>query len=614
MGNILWHKVFGSKYYDNITSISNTIEGQLFSGLFQDTLSFLGHQVIADANTSGYLGLMNSQGEPVWLKKMADKAIMYDAQITTNNSGISFSAGIFKDTLIISQELKAINGEFGIFLNRVYDNGADSNLRIIKGSGLLKLAGLCCNDSLLCVSGSYSDTLKILDTVLISNGGTDVFIALFDLSGNLKWIQSAGGIGTDNNYGVTINDEGQIGITGSYENFFFFGNQGLQSQGEKDLFIAIVKRDGSIAWLKSIGNVSDDIGYAIATNLQGDYFISGSYSYTIELPDEVGNLLEMTSMSAFGNSFIFKYDRQGTLKAVYNLTGSSEDFCRSISIHDETIAATGSFFGSLSLSGNNTQQIELITLGEKDIFTLQFKDMCNNFTIDAGLDTIVCVGQSVYLGSPGDYNSYQWSPGGAPNSDLEVTEPGSYKIIVTNEFGCVAIDSIIVALRSVPIIFAGNDTVVDAGSALPLLSAIADSSESIYWTSSGDGYFSDPSQLITHYNMSFNDISNGNVIITLHGINFCGSSEDSFDLIIPMDNDGVTAYPNPTVGLINFVCEEGLTLQSVTITTQSGSIILNSAPVNSFIYQFDLTNFPPDSYLFHFSTNGGVKTKVINKL
>lgn len=50
--------------------------------------------------------------------------------------------------------------------------------------------------------------------------------------------------------------------------------------------------------------------------------------------------------------------------------------------------------------------------------------------------------------------------------------------------------------------------------------------DTLYWTTSGDGYFENPTDLFAKYHYGVNDSINGNVNLTLHIINFRGCSDE----------------------------------------------------------------------------------------
>jgi hypothetical protein len=560
--------------------------------------------------------LVDSAGNPAWLKKIGGKATITNVLNCTNNTGNAFIAGAFRDSLELAGELKATEGESGIFLARLLADGSEADPVVMKSTALCKLGGISSNDSLVCVAGSFSDTLRVNDTtLLVSMGEEDVFVAMFNHSGQLRWLIDAGGMGNEQTGALVMNGLGETAITGTFDYSFLLGDQIVQTNGEKDIFIAVIHPDGNLKWMKSIGGIANDYGYAIAENSQDDLFVSGSFTHVLQLPDENGNIVEMEAYSAFGNTFIAKYNSAGTLKASFNLPGTSEDYCKQLIARDDgIITAAGNFYETMQIEQMGGQTYELVSTGEKDMFLMQFKDMCTDFTVDAGADTAICPGQALYLPVSGSYIWYKWSPGGSANAGLEVTQPGVYTLNVTGNFGCLASDSLVVSQASLPIVFAGSDTTIQAGEIMQLDLATAENVETVHWTTSGSGYFSNPDLLNAYYSLSFDDISAGSVVLTLTGTNACGATQGSFTLSLPQEDDGITVFPNPTPDAIALVCEEGMNILTATITNQSGNVIQAGIPVNNTYFQYDLSPYPPGTFLFHITTNVSNVTKVINKL
>lgn len=614
-GNILWQKTFGGTMFDNISSMVKTSQGILISGIFQDTLCFEDEFTTTLAYSGAYLALINEQGIPLWLRNIGGQAIVKQIHICSNPQGGTLLAGVFADSLQLAGQEMAVNGEKGIFITKILTDGSETNSRVFKGTGSLSLGGILCNDSLICLAGSFSDTLHISDTTLVSFGEEDVFIALFTPTGELRRLFTAGGIGAEQVRAVTLSPAGDFGIVGSFNYSLLMQNHILQTNGGKDIFIAVFDPSGILKWIKNVGGLGNDYGYSISTDHKNNYFVSGNFVHYISMPDENGNLVELDASSAFGNAFIAKFNALGELKASYNLPATSEDYCQSL-IADSTglIIATGNFFETMQLQGVGNNVSELVTKGERDIFIIRFFDICNDVTVDAGIDTALCPGQSIYLTSPEPYPYFRWLPAGLPNQGIDVTQPGTYKLLITNENGCIASDSLVVIMRQLPSVIAGNDTTLAAGENLQLDQASVLNTETIEWNTQGTGYFNTPGQLLTWYSPSFTDVSVGSVLLELASTNQCGTTTDSLLLTIQQDDDGITVFPNPTQGIVNLVCTEGTSIQTASITTQAGTVIDANITINNAVMQYDLSAFPPGTFLFHLITGTNTVTKIINKL
>lgn len=614
-GNILWQKTFGGIMFDNITSLSKTHQGILISGIFQDSIFFGSLKSFTPAYTGGYSALVDTLGSPIWLNRYGGLATISQILNCSSPLGTSFIAGVFTDSLQLTGQPLSRTGERGIFISKLLPDGSEANPFIIRATGKCNLGGISCNDSLLCIAGSFSDTLQLADTTLISIGEEDVFIALFSHEGALMQVIIAGGMGNEHVRSVLLSPEGEIGITGWFDYAFLMDNKIVTSNGGKDLFIAVLDTAFNVKWLKNIGGQGDDYGYAICKNSRNEYFVSGNFVHNMNIPDENGNLIEYDASNAFGNAFVAKISSKGELKASYNLPATSEDFCKTLIVDDNGfITAAGNFYQKMNLQGIGEFNDSLVSAGERDIFILRFLDLCENFNVNAGIDTALCPGQTIELSVPDNIQYYRWMPSGMPNQNFDVQLPGTYTLLVTDINGCIASDTIVITTKLLPEIHAGSDTTLHAEDVLVLSQANSQSTNQVEWNSTGTGHFSNYNVTNTNYAPSYDDISQGIIMLVLSGTNHCGMIADSLQLTIEQDSDGITAFPNPTTGMVTFVCTEGVSIINATISTQAGNVIQSEIPINNTIMQFDLTPYPPGSYLFHLITPNAIVAKIINKI
>lgn len=82
-------------------------------------------------------------------------------------------------------------------------------------------------------------------------------------------------------------------------------------------------------------------------------------------------------------------------------------------------------------------------------------------TVDAGMDTTVCLGQSVTLTATGNATNYTWTNGVTNGTAFTPTTTQTY-VVTANTNGCTATDDLIVTVTNVDV-SAGNDTLLCAG-------------------------------------------------------------------------------------------------------------------------------------------------------
>jgi len=103
-----------------------------------------------------------------------------------------------------------------------------------------------------------------------SAGQSDVFLARVDPSGNLA-IQQFGTAFNDNGYAVAVDSGGNVFITGSTD-----GVLGANAFGSLDVFLAKFNSSGILVFMQQFGTPFNDIGYGVAVDSSGNAYCTGS--------------------------------------------------------------------------------------------------------------------------------------------------------------------------------------------------------------------------------------------------------------------------------------------------------------------------------------------------
>ena len=113
-------------------------------------------------------------------------------------------------------------------------------------------------------------------------------------------------------------------------------------QGQQDIFIAKYQNDGKIEWTKIIGKGgTDDIGIAIASDYQGNIYVTGVFQRTADFDGIILN-------SAYQNTrdiFLVKYHEDGSIEWAKRAGGTEGDISTGIFIDlFENIYITGQIY------------------------------------------------------------------------------------------------------------------------------------------------------------------------------------------------------------------------------------------------------------------------------
>lgn len=169
--------------------------------------------------------------------------------------------------------------------------------------------------------GDFTDTLLVNGSVYTSAGQTDIFISKHNFYGNLDWIKTFGGTGSEVGIGVDTDSAGNIYVTGYFTEQLQIGNVSLTSLGSWDVFAIKLSYDGRVIWAKQESTSRLEVGYGIAVTDQGEAYVTGWYVDQLDLHNN-------TSLLSHGGGeiFIIKYDTNGDILWADTAGSASEDY------------------------------------------------------------------------------------------------------------------------------------------------------------------------------------------------------------------------------------------------------------------------------------------------
>jgi hypothetical protein len=173
----------------------------------------------------------------------------------------------------------------------------------------------------------------------------------------IVWSRQLGTNVGDYSYNVAVDANGSAFITGTTE-----GSLGGQNQGTtyvNDVFLAKYSSAGTLAWTRQLGTNSEDYGSAVAIDIYGNAFITGT---------TYGALGGGTN-SGQGDVFLSKYNNSGTLGYTKQLGSSNaDDYDGSHSV------AVGSS-GNVIITGMTTGSLGGPNQGVSDAFLAKYNDL-----------------------------------------------------------------------------------------------------------------------------------------------------------------------------------------------------------------------------------------------
>lgn len=293
-----------------------------------------------------------------WAQAFGSAGVDQARGICADGSGNFFVTGYFTGSSISIGGTTLVNTQTNnsadLFLAKVASDGTFLWVQQIGGTGSqvgISVAATPLGQVVL--TGTYENSITVGSTGLLSNGGSDVFVAKFTASGMPMWATTMGGGSGDQVSDVAVGDDGVVAVVGSFNSAVFAaGNTNLQNNdpGDEDLYMVTLDVFGGFQWAMSAGGTYDDVAQSVAIDASG-HIVVGGYFACAAL--DLGGQTLTNANDNYNDLFLAKYDAAGDLIWAKRAGGTRHERIWGVGIHGNgDIVTTGSFIdASLDLDG-----------------------------------------------------------------------------------------------------------------------------------------------------------------------------------------------------------------------------------------------------------------------
>lgn len=344
-GNYLWANRVGGVENEESKDIVLDASGNVhITGFFFSTADFDPGAGTANLNSAGsrdmFIAKYSPSGGYLWAKHIGHTQSETSNALVLDGSGNVHATGFFRGIKVDfdpgpgTDELSASGGSDPFILS--LSPAGDYNWAINYGMSVATPGNMTCRAIARDASGSvyatgfFSGTQVDFDpgpgmANLTSTGvttETDIFLAKYDAAGNYLWAKRIGSANDDDAYGLAVDGNGNVSITGYFMGTVDFdpgaGTSNLTSAGDWDIFIAQYDASGNYLWAKQIGGTSNETSKSIAIDANNNLYITGYFRNTVDFDPGPG-VANQTTMNY--DIFIAKYDASGNYLWAKTLIG-----------------------------------------------------------------------------------------------------------------------------------------------------------------------------------------------------------------------------------------------------------------------------------------------------
>ncbi|WDF76537.1 gliding motility-associated C-terminal domain-containing protein [Mucilaginibacter sp. KACC 22773] len=379
--DLLWGTYLGGSDDDIGYAIAKDAMGNLFmvgttdddnlatSGVYQSQMQGPGDGMIAKYNAAGKL---------VWVTYYGGNNydILYSVAVDKNNdvlvAGNAFSDNNITTAGAFEPVKKGPTWGTKAFIAKFSNDGVRKWATYVGGDGVetgyaiatdnennVLLTGSTTSSQGIATPGAYQT--KFIGSIDLQI--SDAYLVKFDASGNKLWGTYFGGADDDRGYGITVDKNDNIIITGlTYSTQAVASLQAVQKtigsvapQGG-DGFVAKFNSTGALQWATYCGGGGGDYGWCAGTDSQNNIVIGG-YTGSLNNIATANTQQPSTAANNYGDGFIIKYTPDGKILWGTYYGGSSTDYINGLAVDkNDNIWVTGSAGTNENISTPGTYQ------------------------------------------------------------------------------------------------------------------------------------------------------------------------------------------------------------------------------------------------------------------
>ena len=396
-GNLIWAIRAGGMHWDDgkgITTLSD--DSTVVTGWFRSTATFGEGEanetdLVPDGPYDIFVARYNPDGTLAWAKSAGGPNLDLGSGITSLSDDSTVVTGSFTYSATFGEgeanETVLDSDDGSVFFVARYN--PDGTLAWAKragstggdrGYGITTLS-----DDSTVVTGQFGGTAtfgegEANETVLVSIGDGDIFVARYNPDGNLIWAKRAGGTYDDWGQGITTLSDDSTVVTGYFSGSAIFGEGEanetvLVSDEFYDIFVARYNHDGTLAWAKSAGGTGGDFGRGITTLSDDSTVVTGYFLESVTFGEGEAN---ETVLESYGirDFFVARYNTDGTLAWAKQSGGTGNyDYDEGwgiTTLSDDSTVVTGWFKELATFGDGEENETVLVSTGWGDIFVARY--------------------------------------------------------------------------------------------------------------------------------------------------------------------------------------------------------------------------------------------------
>ncbi|MDP6500288.1 MAG: SBBP repeat-containing protein, partial [Candidatus Marinimicrobia bacterium] len=294
-----------------------------------------------------FVARLNEQWEPIWLKYSEIGTYGYQDNyggLELSSDGNIYFTGSFVDSLSIDGTTITSMGNNDIFIGKISSEGIIQSLKAYgnEDSEFGYDLDVSSDGYVYMISRIYNYNNPVnFDGIVVTGDGLETTLVKFSTDLVAQWVFVSNGTQEDEPRDITVDNNGNVYITGYYKYRIFTGtNHELESNTSyPKVYVAKFNSDGEIQWAQG----SMDVGQ----NYYHDGVEIEYYNGKVLVGGTIAGTADFDGLQITGNwqdCFIAEYNAtDGSIESLISYGGSGYEQIQAMSIVNDELVFTGSF-------------------------------------------------------------------------------------------------------------------------------------------------------------------------------------------------------------------------------------------------------------------------------
>jgi len=213
------------------------------------------------------------------------------------------------------------------------------------------------------ITGQFSGTVDFGGGERTALGFWDGFVLGLGPDGTYRWDRAFGGeFSSARGTSITVDGSGNVAVTGNFNNAVDFGGGPRTGAGGRQAFVLSLSPDGAFRWDRTFGAAGHDEGRAIATDSSGNVWVTGQFEGSLDFGGGMRSAVRRV------DAFLLGLGPDGAYVRDVTFGGNNIDVGLSIAVDAAGAVLVGGSFGQSVDFGGGTRR----SAGREDGFVVSF--------------------------------------------------------------------------------------------------------------------------------------------------------------------------------------------------------------------------------------------------